>query len=149
MRFIKVLKYVSENTYFFKLNTLLFKMIRGPDFYGFWESEAETGIFFMDILENERDRIKGTLVDKFGIADFSGKLRGDRISFDKSYNHQAIKRGGATQIIHYDATAMNEYFYEGKWKVKGLPVDEGGFMLQAFPLSQTLFKVYKELLAKS
>ncbi|MFA5953530.1 MAG: hypothetical protein WC812_02980 [Candidatus Pacearchaeota archaeon] len=94
-----------------------------PDFYGFWNYELgrDSSIFFGKIIEQNGKKLKGTLIDKFGEAEFFGALNDKKsFNFRKKYNKQAIKNGGSEVILNYNLIwkfgVEDTKFYEGTWE---------------------------------
>ena len=119
-----------------------------PKYMGIWTPETFKGesIFFLEVLYNIQEKIRGTILDRFGLANFRGKMTPKKIDFQKVYEKKYSSTEAFSGPIYYTGKKHGA-LYEGHYK--GISIEgnaiSGKFILETYPKSLTLDLIVKEL----
>ena len=119
-----------------------------PKYMGIWTPETFKGesIFFLEVLYNIQEKIRGTILDRFGLANFRGKMTLKRIELQKVYQKKYSSTEAFPGPIYYTGKKHGA-LYEGHYKGTSIDGDaiSGKFILETCPKSLTLDLIFNKL----
>lgn len=119
-----------------------------PKYIGIWTPETFKGrsVFFLEVSSHIQEKISGHILDRFGLANFRGRINPKKIDFEKVYEKKYSSTEAFPGQVYYTGKKHGS-LYEGHYK--GISIDgdatSGKFILETYPKSLTLNLIVKEL----